>query len=130
AVFKFVFPSTLGKGGRWPGIDLRYEDVRETVQQLRTTARELGATILFESFPNCILGDSAATNLGRSGFGESHDLDDATGDRIYAMRHIEAELSAFAEVCRQCSSLRSCPGISRQYAKRYGTGELVPFTSA
>jgi MoaA/NifB/PqqE/SkfB family radical SAM enzyme/SAM-dependent methyltransferase len=129
AVFKFVFPSTLGKGGQWAGIALRYDDVRETVRRLRSTARELGATVLFESFPNCILGDPDATNLGRSGFGESHYLDDASGDRIYSMRHIEAELSAFAEVCRQCSTLRSCPGISRQYAKRHGTDELTPFTS-
>ena len=127
AVFKFVFPSTLGKGGRWPGIALRYADVQDTVRRLRATARELGATILFESFPNCIIDDPRATNLGRSGFGESHYLDDATGDRIYSMRHIEAELSAFAEVCRQCSSLRVSPGISRQYAKRHGTDELVPF---
>jgi MoaA/NifB/PqqE/SkfB family radical SAM enzyme/2-polyprenyl-3-methyl-5-hydroxy-6-metoxy-1,4-benzoquinol methylase len=129
AVFKFVFPSTLGKGGRWPGIALRYADVLETVRLLRATARELGATILFESFPNCIIDDPRATNLGRSGFGESHYLDDATGDRIYSMRHIEAELSAFAEVCRQCASLRVCPGISRQYAKRHGTYELVPFVA-
>jgi SAM-dependent methyltransferase len=129
AVFKFVFPSTLGKGGRWPGIDLRYGDVRETVRRLRATARELGATVLFESFPNCVLDDPEATNLGRSGFGESHYLDDATGDRIYSMRHIEAELSAFAEVCRQCAALRVCPGISRQYLKRHGADELVPFTA-
>lgn len=129
AVFKFVFPSTLGKGGRWPGIALRYGDVLETVRRLRATARELGATILFESFPNCIIDDPRATNLGRSGFGESHYLDDATGDRIYSMRHIEAELSAFAEVCRQCASLRVCPGISRQYAKRHGTDELVPYVA-
>lgn len=129
AVFKFVFPSTLGKGGRWEGIELRYADVRWIVRRLRATALAIGAEVLFESFPNCILGDPGATNLGRSGFGETHYLDDASGDRIYAMRHIEAELSAFAEVCRQCSSLRCCPGISRQYAKRHGTDELVPFES-
>ncbi len=128
AEFKFVFPTTLGKGGAWAGIALRYADVRATVRRLRSTARELGATVVFESFPNCILGDPDATNLGRSAFGETHYLDDASGDRIYSMRHIEADLSAFGEVCRQCSSLRCCPGISRQYAKRYGTGELVPFT--
>ncbi len=129
ALFKFVFPTTLGKGGSWAEIaTLRYADVGDTVRRLRSTALELGAHVLFESFPNCILGDPEATNLGRSAFGETHYLDDATGERIYSMRHIEAELSAFGEVCRQCSSLRSCPGISRQYAKRHGTGELVPFT--
>ncbi len=131
AAFKFVFPSTIGKGGRWAGIaTLRYADVRATVRRLRSTAGELGATVLFESFPNCILDDPDATNLGRSAFGETHYLDDARGDRIYSMRHIEAELSAFAEVCRRCSSLRRCPGISRQYAKRYGVDELVPFGPA
>jgi 2-polyprenyl-3-methyl-5-hydroxy-6-metoxy-1,4-benzoquinol methylase len=131
AAFKFVFPTTLGKGGSWSGIaTLRYADVGETVRRLRSTALELGATVLFESFPNCILRDPATTNLGRSAFGETHYLDDASGDRIYSMRHIEAELSAFGEVCRRCASLRCCPGISRQYAKRYGTGELVPFTSS
>jgi len=130
AAFKFVFPSTLGKGGSWTGIaTLRYADVRETVERLRSTARELGAHVVFESFPNCILGDPDAVNLGRSTFGETHYLDDATGDRIYSMRHIEAELSAFAEVCRRCSALPHCPGVSRQYAKRYGVDELVPFGS-
>ncbi len=130
AAFKFVFPSTLGKGGQWEGIALRYADVRATVQRLRATALELDADVFFESFPNCIRDDPDATNLGRWAFGETHYLDDANGERIYSMRHVEAELSAFGEQCRQCSSLRGCPGISRQYAKRYGTGELVPFGSA
>jgi ubiquinone/menaquinone biosynthesis C-methylase UbiE len=130
ASFKFVFPSTLGKGGPWAGIaTLRYDDVRETVHRLRSTALELGARILFESFPNCIIGDPSAVNLGRSTFGETHYLDDATGDRIYSMRHIEADLSAFAEVCRRCSALPHCPGVSRRYAKRYGVDELSAFTS-
>ncbi len=129
AEFKFVFPSTIGKGGPWAGIaTLRYADVREAVRRLRATAAELGARVSFESFPNCILDDPGATNLGRSSFGETHYLDDATGDRIYSMRHVEADLSAFAEVCRRCSALPHCPGVSRSYAKRYGVDELVPFT--
>jgi MoaA/NifB/PqqE/SkfB family radical SAM enzyme/SAM-dependent methyltransferase len=126
--FKFVFPSTLGKGGPWAGIaSLRYGDVRETVQRLRSTALELQADVFFESFPNCILADPDAVNLGRWTFGETHYLDDATGDRVYSMRHIEADLSAFAEACRRCSALPHCPGVSRQYARRYGVDELVPF---
>jgi len=130
AAFKFVFPSTLGKGGSWAEIaTLRYSDVRETVQRLRSIALELDAHVFFESFPSCILDDPDAVNLGRWAFGETHYLDDANGERVYSMRHIEAELSAFGEACRRCSALRSCPGVSRAYAKRYGTSELVPFTS-
>lgn len=125
--FKFVFPSTLGKGGRWPEIALRYSEVRETVRRLRSLAAQQRLRITFESFPNCILGDPAAANYGRSRFGETHYLDDASGDRVYAMRHIEAELAAFGEVCRQCPVLRRCPGISQAYAKRYGVDELTPF---
>jgi ubiquinone/menaquinone biosynthesis C-methylase UbiE len=44
------------------------------------------------------------------------------------MRHIEAELSAFGEACRGCSAIRQCPGVSREYARRYGVDELIPFT--
>ena len=130
AAFKFVFPSTVGKGGPWAGIaTVRYGEVRESVQRLRSTALELGARVFFESFPNCILDDPGALNVGRWTFGETHYLDDATGDRIYSMRHIEAELSTFGEVCRRCSVLRRCPGVSRDYARRYGVDELVPFTA-
>jgi MoaA/NifB/PqqE/SkfB family radical SAM enzyme len=126
--FKFVFPSTIGKGGQWSAIAaLRYREVREPVRRLRALAAELPARILFESFPNCILGDPNARNLGRSGFGETHYLDDAHGDRVYAMRHIEAELSAYGEPCRTCAAARRCPGVALAYAKRYGIDELTPF---
>jgi MoaA/NifB/PqqE/SkfB family radical SAM enzyme len=129
--FKFVFPSTVGKGGQWAGIaDLRYAEVRERVQQLQALAARLRQRIVFESFPNCILRDRNGVNLGRSAFGETHYLDDATGDRVYAMRHIEAELSAFGEVCRACAGARRCSGVSLTYAKRYGVDELVPFAAA
>jgi hypothetical protein len=130
ATFKFVFPSTIGKGGRWPGVaTLRYDAVRETVARLRALGAQLDVRLFFESFPSCLLGDAAAVNLGRSAWGESHYLDDATGDRIYTMRHIEAELSAYADVCRQCTALRRCPGIAREYVKRHGVGELMPFAA-
>jgi MoaA/NifB/PqqE/SkfB family radical SAM enzyme len=125
--FKFVFPSTIGKGGAWPEIALRYDEVREHVQRLRQRAAALGARLSFESFPNCILQDPNAPNFGRSTFGESHYLDDAGGDRVYAMRHIEAELSAYGEVCRRCVAVRRCAGLSYAYAKRYGVDELTPF---
>ena len=130
-VFKFVFPTTIGKGGRWPGIEgLRYAEVRETVRRLRAQAAAAQIRICFESFPNCVLADPAGTNLGRSAFGETHYLDDATGDRIYSMRHIEAELSAFGEVCRRCAVARRCSGVALAYARRYGVDELTPFPRA
>ena len=83
--------------------------------------------IFFESFPRCIIQDPDAVNLGRSAFGETHYLDDAGGDRVYAMRHIEAELSAFGPQCRACTAVRRCAGVSLAYAKRYGVDELTPF---
>ncbi|MEO8601930.1 MAG: radical SAM protein [bacterium] len=126
--FKFVFPSTIGVGGGWSGIaGLRYADVRDTVRRLRGLAVARDLRVFFESFPNCVLGDAAAKNIGRSGFGETHYLDDARGDRVYAMRHIEAELSAFGEACRTCSAARRCGGVSLSYAKRVGVEELTPF---
>jgi MoaA/NifB/PqqE/SkfB family radical SAM enzyme len=128
--FKFVFPSTIGKGGGWPEIALRYDDVREPVRRLRERASALGARLSFESFPNCVLRDPSAPNFGRSTFGESHYLDDATGDRVYAMRHIEAELSAYGEACRGCTALRRCAGLSYAYAKRHGVEELAPFSGS
>ena len=126
--FKFVFPSTIGKGGRWSAIaGLRYRDTRPVVARLQAQAAAQGTRIFFESFPPCVLGDPDARNLGRSAFGESHYLDDATGDRVYSMRHIEAELSGFADACRGCSAVRRCPGVSLAYLKQYGVDELTPF---
>lgn len=129
--FKFVFPSTTGKGGQWSAIaGMRYADTRAAVAALQAQAAAHGTRIFFESFPPCVLGDADARNLGRSAFGESHYLDDATGDRVYSMRHIEAELSGFAEPCRGCAAVRRCPGVSLAYLKRYGVDELTPFTTA
>lgn len=126
--FKFVFPSTSGKGGQWPGIaTLRYGEVRERVRRVRALAMQRRLRVFFESFPNCILGAPETMNLGRSGFGETHYLDDATGDRLYAMRHIEAELSAYGDSCRTCAAVRRCPGVALGYARRYGVAELTPF---
>lgn len=126
--FKFVFPSTIGKGGTWAEIaNLRYGDVRTPVRALDEQAKCLQATVSYESFPNCILQNPNAKNFGRSTFGESHYLDDATGDRVYAMRHIEAELSAYGPECLDCTALGTCCGVARRYAERNGVGELVPF---
>jgi MoaA/NifB/PqqE/SkfB family radical SAM enzyme len=129
--FKFVFPSTIGKGGGWSEIaDLRYDRVRPQVRAIARQAREHGVRISFESIPACVLADPHAVNFGRSTFGESHYLDDVTGDRVYAMRHIEAELATYAEACLRCSALRRCSGVARSYARRWGVGELEPFAGA
>jgi len=129
-VFKFVFPSTIGKGGAWSGIALRYDEVREEIRQLCALGSALGARLFFESFPNCILQDPRSGNYGRSTFGESHYLDDASGNRVYAMRHIESELSAYGDACRECSALRNCPGVALRYARQHGLDELTPFAGA
>ncbi|MBX3025711.1 radical SAM protein [bacterium] len=129
--FKLVFPSTIGKGGGWSAIAaLRFRDVRDTMQRLRAQAAARGTRLFFESFPSCVLGDARAHNLGRSAFGESHYLDDATGDRVYSMRHIEAQLSGYGEHCRDCAALRRCPGVALAYLRRHGDAELVPFTAS
>jgi len=124
---KFTFPSTTGKGGAWSGLDLRYAAVQATVREVQQRADARGASVVFESFPNCVLGDANHSNVGRSGFGETHYLDDITGDKLYPIRHIESELSVYPQSCRGCRALPRCPGIAATYAKRYGGDELTPF---
>lgn len=124
---KFAFPTSLGKGGEWAGIHLRYEEVQAELRALQELADSHGGELLFESVPPCILGDAGLANMGRSGFGETHYLEDITGNRLYAMRHIEAALSVHAEACRTCSALPHCPGIGEDYARRFGTDALRPF---
>jgi molybdenum cofactor biosynthesis enzyme MoaA len=127
-VLKVAFPSTTGKGGEWEGIQLRYQDVQEEVRAMRARAGELGVRVAFESFPNCILGAPKARNIGRSGFGETHYLDDITGDQIYPIQYIESVLSVFPETCQSCRAVKRCPGVAEGYAKHYGAHEFIPFT--
>lgn len=124
---KLAFPWLGGRGGGWEGIDLRYSEVGEAVRRAREAAEQHGLRLLCESFPSCVLRDPGARDASRSGFGETHYLDDVTGDRLYSIRHIEAELTVYAETCRGCAAFRSCPGVSRHYAERHGVSELVPF---
>ncbi|HYD49228.1 MAG TPA: radical SAM protein [Terriglobales bacterium] len=128
ASFKLVFPSTLGKGGKWPEIvGLRLADIAEPIRRARAVAKAAGIELWFESLPNCVIGDAEIVNYGRSTFGESHYLDDASGEHIYSMRHIEAEIFAFGENCRKCVAARRCSGVSHTYATSHGLDELVPF---
>lgn len=126
-VLKVAFPTSLGRGGGWEGIHLRYDDVRDECRGLLRFGREVGVRVAFESIPNCILDTPDLPDLGRSGFGESHYLEDLQGRRLLAIRHIEAALAIWPESCRACSALPLCPGVSEEYARRYGVDELVPF---
>jgi MoaA/NifB/PqqE/SkfB family radical SAM enzyme len=127
-VLKVAFPSTTGKGGEWDGIQLRYGEVQEEIRGLRARAQELGVRVAFESFPNCILDAPKTRNIGRSGFGETHYLDDVTGDQVYPIQYIESVLSVFPEGCQSCRSVGRCPGVAEGYVKRYGVDEFIPFT--
>jgi MoaA/NifB/PqqE/SkfB family radical SAM enzyme len=124
---KVCFPYHGGKGGDWQGIQLRYDDVQQAVLAAGVRSAELGLVMLFESFPNCVVQDPDAKNLGRTGFGESHYLEDLRGQELFSMRHIESELSAYGEQCRECTALKRCAGVSASYAERHGTDELKPF---
>ena len=125
-VLKLAFPSTTGKGGEWEGLSLRYADVIDEVGAMRDVAQELGVRLVFESFPSCILSDPSNRNISRSGFGETHYLDDVTGDRVYPIDHIEAALSAYPESCQSCRAIKACPEVAEGYLHRFGASEFVP----
>ena len=85
--------------------------------------------VYFEGFPNCVLGRPEVEPMSRSGFGETHYLEDLGGRVLYAMRHVEASLSVHADLCRECAALPHCTGVAKAYAARYGFGELEPFSA-
>ncbi len=124
---KICFPTTVGRGGAWPGIDLRYRDVASGVQAFVAACEAINLTWHLESFPLCAIDDPRARNMSRSGFGETHYLDDVSGDRLYPITHIEAELGCYAETCRTCQAFDTCSGVSEAYARRWGADELTPF---
>ncbi len=125
-VMKLAFPSITGKGGDWDGLSLRYIDVIDEVDRMRKAADELGVRLVFESFPSCILRDPKNRNISRSGFGETHYLDDVSGDKVYPIDHIEAALSAYPSSCQRCRVVKRCPGVSESYLMRYGASEFMP----
>lgn len=127
-VLKIVFPSTAGKGGDWDAIQIRYEDFADEVLQGKSLAAELGVELAFENFPSCVLREAESTNVSRSGFGETHYLDDVSGRDLYSIRHIEAFFNVYPEFCRDCSAIKRCPGIAESYIRTHGADVLTPFT--
>ncbi len=126
-VLKIAFPTTIGHGGEWPEIHLPLDALADPIAAVRAAADETGVRVAWESVPNCVLGDVAAGDFSRSGFGETHYLDDLVGDRLYPIRHIEAELSVYPTTCRGCRALTVCPGVSPAYVNEFGTAALRPF---
>ncbi len=124
--WKLVFPSTAGKGGAWPGIAMRYAEIADELRACAALGESAGVEVTFESVPPCTVGDPRVRNVARSGFGETHYLDDLSGDKLYAIAHIEAHFNVFAETCRSCSAFADCPGVAEAYLRRYGAGEFAP----
>jgi MoaA/NifB/PqqE/SkfB family radical SAM enzyme len=124
---KIVFPSTAGKGGAWDGIQLRYSDVKEAALTARQWGKELGISVVFEGFPNCVLGEAERQDFSRSGFGETHYLEDIRGRELYSIRHIEARFNAYPESCNICAALHRCSGVPESYLRKEGIEEFAPF---
>jgi pyruvate-formate lyase-activating enzyme len=121
---KVCFPWHGGRGGGWEGIALRLDDVRPAVAAIRAAAARHGARVCWESLPLCVHGDPQAADVSRSGFGESHYLDDADGRTLYSIRAIEASLHAYGERCQGCAARPRCPGVEEAYLRAFGADEL------
>ncbi len=126
---KIVFPTTSGKGGGWEPIHLTYGEVASDVVAARERARMHGMKLHLEGFPPCVLGDSRVESTSRSGFGETHYLEDVAGRELYAIRFIEASFTGFLDVCEGCRVVKKCPGISRSYMEMHGVDEFTPFAA-
>lgn len=124
---KIVFPSLASKGREWDAIQLRLEEVEAPVRRARATAARLGVALAWESVPNCITGDPTHDNVGRTGFGETHYLDDARGDVVYPLHVVERALARYHADCVACPAFDRCSGVSELYAERFGVNALVPF---
>ena len=124
---KFVFPSSSGKGRRWPGSKIRFDEVRQELRTLWRIANQRNATIQFESVPLCVLGDMGIRNIGRSGFGETHYLEDTYGKSILSMEFLESVYGVFPASCKDCTAIDYCSGVQLSYLEQHGNSELVPF---
>jgi pyruvate-formate lyase-activating enzyme len=132
-ILKLVFPSTAGKGGGWAGIDLTYSEVRDDLRAALAVGEAIGLEVVVENVPPCITAADGAGSLdvrhvARSGFGETHYLEDLQGDKLFSIEHIEAWFNAYAPRCRGCRALRHCPGVAESYLRRHGSSELSPLS--
>ena len=72
------------------------------------------------------LGDANLRNVARSGFGETHYLEDLNGDRLFSIAHIEAFFNVFPQSCRSCAAFEQCPGVAEDYLRLHGAKEFTP----
>lgn len=126
---KLTFPTLQSKGRDWAPLQLRYSDLTDTLRALPGWAAELGVAVEYQSFPLCITQDETLRNMGRVGYGETHYLDDLTGNTVYSMPEIETRLSVYSDACRGCRAFDACCGVSKPYAERFGLGEVVPYSA-
>jgi len=124
---KVAFPSLFTGARSWAPIHLTYAEVGATVRGLPARARALGLRLAFEAFPSCVLGDAEHRPTGRLGFGETHYLDDAAGDRLLSVAWIDSRANVFARECVACRAFERCAGVAWAYVALHGTGELRPF---
>ena len=88
---------------------------------------KVGIPVVFEGFPNCVLGEANREDFSRSGFGETHYLEDIDGRELYSIRHIEAQFNVYPETCTVCTALQKCLGVSETYLRAIGIEEFAPF---
>ena len=124
---KLAFPSLFAQTPDFAPIQLRYRDVGGELRALVAHAAACSTALQLESVPCCVLDDPAARNTGRFGFGETHYLDDRTGNRLFSMEWAEAQNAVYPDRCTACRAFASCPGVSTRYARRHGVDELRPF---
>ena len=121
---KIAFPSLYSQGREWAGIDVRYRQVKAALADL---AGSIGLGLMLEGFPNCVDGDPQRPDMGRLGWGETHYLDDRTGDRLHSIAFIASRTRVYAPACKRCLAFACCPGVERPYAERHGLEELQVF---
>jgi MoaA/NifB/PqqE/SkfB family radical SAM enzyme len=125
-MLKFSFPLGFGKGAEWPGAHLKYSEIITPLNEARAVAEQEGVPLLFDGFPNCVLGDPLNMNRGRSGCGETLYLEDLAGKKIYSIKFLEGELTVFGPACVTCRAFARCPGVSKTYVNRFGFTEFPP----